>query len=69
MHRVISSALCVPADQFARWLHRQGAPLSAMDDAVQQRYVSGLSGTVPATSRKRPRVSAILSDSSNDKAW
>ena len=29
-------------DQFARWLHGQGAPLSAMDDAVLQRYVSGL---------------------------
>jgi integrase/recombinase XerD len=29
-------------DQFARWLDGQGAPVSAMDDTVLQRYVSGL---------------------------
>ena len=29
-------------EQFAQWLHGQGDPLSEMDDAVLQRYVSGL---------------------------
>lgn len=29
-------------DQFARWLHGHGAPISEMDDAVLQRYVAGL---------------------------
>jgi site-specific recombinase XerD len=30
------------SDQFARWLHEQGAPVSEMDDAVLRRYVAGL---------------------------
>jgi site-specific recombinase XerD len=30
------------SEQFARWLHGQGVPVSAMDDAVVQHYVSGL---------------------------
>jgi hypothetical protein len=30
------------AEQFARWLHGHGTPVSAMDDAVLRRYVAGL---------------------------
>jgi integrase/recombinase XerD len=30
------------AEQFARWLHGHGIPVSALDDAVLQRYVAGL---------------------------
>jgi site-specific recombinase XerD len=30
------------AEQFARWLHEHRTPISALDDAVLQRYVAGL---------------------------
>src|SRR5215831_10968559 len=51
-------------DAFGRWLHRQGYTLSELDDAVVQRYVSGLkryrSGHLPKAAEGLPHLWRFL---------
>ena len=57
------------AEQCTQWLQEQGYAVSEIDGDLVQRYISGLTRYRSGSSRKRPRVSAISSDSSTNKAW
>jgi hypothetical protein len=60
-------------DQFARWLHGQGAPLSAMDDVALQRYVSRLrryrSGHLPKAAQGLGHLIRFLQRHGVVSAW